>query len=291
MKVVGWFVIVVSFVVSFSSCQKEIDWSLPNTTTSDSTVLWKYVVIDTTLSAGLDTLEVHYFEYDNQKRLTRLLDSLREDTSSSPAYTSSLVTDFFYNGNETLPYKSMGLQKDGTDRRWDTTYFSYQSGLVSLDSARIQISNVTGITWGIITRSFVVNGTTVTMTEKFYSYTNPIPSCVSNSTILLTYTNGNISSENGTTTGCVTGSGDDQITYDNKPNPFYSAIPVHYPTTGFSFVDGNNTQKNNMIEENSTAFHTQRTYSYRSNGLPSVGRVNDLMFPNYSYKGIYYYKN
>ncbi len=283
--------VVLFFVVAFSSCQKEIDDSLPNNVTNDSTVLWKYVVIDTTLSAGLDTLEVHYFEYDNQKRLTRLIDSLREDTSSSPAYTSSLVTDFFYNGNETLPYKSMGLQKDGTDRRWDTTYFSFQNGLVSLDSARIQISNVTGITWGIITRSFTVSGTTITMTEKFYSYTNPIPSCVSNSTVLQTYSNGNIISANGTTTGCVTGSGNVQMNYDNKPNPFYSTIPVHYPTTGFSFVEGNNNQKNNMTEENSTAFHTQRSYSYRSNGLPSVVRVNDLNFPSYSYKGIYYYKN
>jgi hypothetical protein len=291
MKTVAGFLMVVSFIAGFSSCQKEIDWSLPNTTTSDSTVLWKYVVLDTTLTTGLDTLEVYYFEYDSQKRLGRIREYSREDTSSSPAYPYSHISDFSYNGNETRPFKRLETFIQGADNQWDTTYFSYQNGLVSQDSSRIQISDVFGITWGIITHSFAVNGTTVTSTEKFFSYINPNPSCVSNSTVLQTYSNGNISSENSTTTGCVTGSGNDQLTYDNKANPFYSAVPVHYPITGFSMVEGNNNQKNNMTEEISAAFHTQRTYSYRSNGLPSVVIVNDILFPGSSYKGLYYYKN
>ncbi len=290
MKILFGLLITVSFVVVVTSCQKEVDWSLPNTTTTDSTVLWKYVVIDTTLSAGLDTLEVHYFEYDNQKRLTRLIDSLREDTSSSPAYTSSSGTDLFYNGNETLPFKSIQIDKDGADRRWDTAYFSYQGQLVSMDSSRVQISNFSGNTWGIVALYFTKSGNSVTMIERFPNPPGP-PTCETTSIIAQTYSSGNIASEMATSTGCVTGSWDDQMTYDNKMNPFYKAIPVHYPVTDYSFMG--NDQNNNMTEESSLSMgiHTQRTYTYRSNGLPSVVRVNDLNFPGYSYKGIYYYKN
>lgn len=283
MKFMPGILIIYLLLFGLSSCQKEVDGSLPVKTTGDSTVLWKYVVMDTTLSPGLDTLEVYYFEYDNQKRLTRLIDSLRDDTSSSPAYTSTSSTDFFYNGNETQPYKRIGLEKDGSDRRWDTSYYSYQGQLVSMDSIRLQINNIFGNTWGIVARYFTKNGNSVTMIERFP------PTCETNTIITQTYSNGNLASEMATSSGCATGSWDDQMTFDNKTNPFYTAIPVHFPVTGFSYFG--NDQKNNMTEKSSLSMgiHTQHAYTYRSNGLPSVVRVNDLMFPQYSFKGIFYY--
>lgn len=95
------FLLLLLSAILFFSCQREID-ILPDTTPNEGTVLWKYVEMDTTMPSGLDTVDVYFFEYDLQKRIVRLTNYYRDDTSSSPAYPYNSITEFFYTGNDTL---------------------------------------------------------------------------------------------------------------------------------------------------------------------------------------------
>src|SRR5215467_2985599 len=98
---------VILIVLLIVSCQKDSNsdpssnngnnnnGSNNNPPGSDSTVLWKYIEIDTTLAPGSDTLDKTVFFYDNMKRL----DHYYSYDFSIPDTTT--VT-YYYQGSDTL---------------------------------------------------------------------------------------------------------------------------------------------------------------------------------------------
>ena len=282
-------------ILLFSSCQKELDIDLPtggNGTTNDSTVLWKYLQVDTKLPPGLDTLGFSLFEYDNQDRISKINLYDRSDTSSSSAYTGHAETKYYYSGNDTLPFKTTFFTNDFGFAMTDTIYYNYQQGFVSYDSSISFLDDPFGPTRYMTVRNFSNGGSNVASNQKTYTWIYPSPPflCESNLIYVIGYLNGNIVSENGSSTGCGVGGWDIQASYDNKVNPFYS-LSIPYRTLldsrGFFQLQ----QKNNTTETVSSSMnqHTKSSYTYRNDGYPLVVRVQDLFDIDHGYKGIYFY--
>src|SRR5262245_49068568 len=121
------------------SCQRQPDSSLPQPTdngnnnnppSSDSTVLWKYIELDTTLASGSDTIDKTIFFYDNMKRFDHYYSY---DFSITGDFDTTTIT-YYYQGGDTLPYKITSRYHE-TDLDLDTDYYSYNNGIVAWDSS------------------------------------------------------------------------------------------------------------------------------------------------------------
>jgi hypothetical protein len=130
MKTVAGFFIVVSIVIGISSCQKEIDWGLNNSTHNDSIYIKSYILLDTSFASGTDTSEKALFAYDSQKRITRI--DGYEYTPGTTGITAIAWDQRFYNGNDTLPYKI--IWKESGTLEIDTAFIWYSNGSVNRDS-------------------------------------------------------------------------------------------------------------------------------------------------------------
>src|SRR4030095_6514459 len=221
-------VILIALVVV--SCQRQPDNSLPpnsnngnnnngnnnNPPSSDSTVLWKYIEIDTTLAPGSDTLDKTVFFYDNMKRLDHYYsyDFYVPDTT---------IVTYSYQGSDTLPYKITSVYHE-TELDLDTDYYAYNNGIVAWDSSLHHTR------WNIspeeresaILRTYQDHGNTTTILETTYDILPASTwSCHSTIEVSKTYVGGNIAEEQYVNSGCLGGSFSRQWTYDNKVNPFY----------------------------------------------------------------------
>lgn len=121
------------FLLILSSCQKEPDIILDDTNPvlPVTTLLKRYVEVDTTLPPGADTTYKISFTYDNRNRLIKaqyinyyLAPDIYEGTS-----------EYYYTGNDTLPYKFVDTWEDAGSTYRDTVFFFYNNGLVSKDSS------------------------------------------------------------------------------------------------------------------------------------------------------------
>ncbi len=98
-------------IFSFVSCQKDYSPTIVPTTdstikpTNDSTLLKMYVKLDTSHTPGRDTLVKMEFEYDNLKRVNQFRYS--EYDSATGEFDYEFNFQFFYNGTDTLPFKSI----------------------------------------------------------------------------------------------------------------------------------------------------------------------------------------
>src|SRR5688500_7133697 len=82
------------------SCQKEAD-ETPRPgiiNNADSIYLDKLVILDTTQPVGIDTVHKIFFQYDNLKRIKSIF-------SYFVGIMDSSRHEFFYQGNDTLPFK------------------------------------------------------------------------------------------------------------------------------------------------------------------------------------------
>ena len=86
----------------FSSCQKEVDGSLPDNVQNDSTYLDRLIMIDTTIAAPADTFMMIKYIYDSRKRVSKHIYLAKNGNSWDTASTN----EFYYLGNDTLPYKA-----------------------------------------------------------------------------------------------------------------------------------------------------------------------------------------
>jgi hypothetical protein len=294
------FLYLIFFVITFSACQKEA--SLENgsnpvvpVTSPDSTYLSKIYKISFD-GAVLDTVEITNYFYDASKRVTRLT------LTGSNIPGSSIFRDeqYFYNGTDTLPYKSVNIEylNFGAPTTYTTTSFFYynaagqkiadsiiQTAPNSAPLARIETVNHYQYAAGKIygtgqERSFFTNNTssighnsmdTATLdgagnliSNRKHKQYNP-PSAFANDTIISV------------------------ITYDAKPSPFarlsnYKAYTV-FPS-GETVYD-ESAQKNNRlhITETTTGNITGYNlydedftglYTYHANGYPK-----EIFIPNY----------
>lgn len=256
---------------------------------SDSTTLAMYVDLDTTKISGSDTLVVQKYSYDNLKRLSKSYYIEYDD--GVPGALS--LTDLFYNGNDTLPFKitetNYELPSGYTDDQ-DIGYYFYKDGKLISDS--IRRSNAP---------TFFVN--TYTYENNAIISTNIYPSVPYIITVNKHYqtrTNGNTTSQLDSSFVDGVFSGDSKVSfsasYDTKNNPFQnlmsdmssSSIPSGIYTQE-TYSESMLYEKNNPVEIIS-GFHLKYFYEYNQNDYPSVTRVYDIEGPTeFLYKRIFIY--
>ena len=126
-------------LVFFASCQKELSTenglgSTPTSTQNDSTLLSKYIEIDTSATAPFDTLSKGLYTYDNLKRLIKY---------DYVYYTNGVVTVpldlhfynyYFYIANDTLPYLEIDSANEQGNITTETKYHIYSNGKLISDS-------------------------------------------------------------------------------------------------------------------------------------------------------------
>jgi hypothetical protein len=296
MKVVSGILIVVSFIVGFSSCQKEVDWSLPNNPQSADTILIKSVIyLDTTKASGLDTMYKTQFTYDNAKRLVNSFSAEYYYSPPSPPGMTTFNYDFFYNGNSKHPFKQIITQGSLAPYHSFLTYNN--SNFIIKDSS---FSIVTPSTVTIQSYATTASGGFV-MVFKEKDLASGIVTDRDSITYRRVITAGNIlsgvDSSHHPTLGLSTINY--AYNYDNKTNPFLSLVSA-YPYLGPYFFTGDGyilpVGRNNATSFSETYFdgvNTNQTsgtvnYIYRSDGLPLTGRitghpdVNKVLFSYYN---------
>jgi hypothetical protein len=265
-----------------SSCQKEINWGVSSGAVENGgTILSKYVELDTTLPSGQDTTSVYTFAYDNLKRIKRIY-QVKNFQGSSIYYT----TDFFYNGTDDLPYKTIELDKE-SETYVDTSFYTYSNGLVRSDSS---INYSLGSNEFLFTNviSFIVNGSSVFTKLKSF---NSFSAYEDSATLTITRQNGNIISQQDPDN---TINYSMQLTYDNKVNPLYKA-DIHYPIfyehlfNSFGAQKNNKTEKTDFWTSSGTQSHFKFFYTYRSDGYPLTVAKIDLLDASQSRKGLFFY--
>lgn len=279
-----------SIVLLISSCQRELDIDLGDDPTppviADSTLLKMYVELDTTLPSGSDTTYKVIYTYDNQKRV-------KEVTILYDQYFER--GDYFYSGNDSLPYLLVTEWRDFIDTYRDSVYLFYTNGLVSLDSTiEYNITANQFISTEVASFSAAGNNTFV----ERRSYDSPDPSPVSyqaSGTIFKTYQNGNIVTQDDTSSSQVSPDRPHyQVSYDDKPNPFYKT-EIPYP-----ILNKFNVQKNNALEEiawmvvpANPDYHYQFAYTYRADGYPVSVKSTAIYIQGTSetVKGLFFYTN
>ncbi len=108
------------------SCQREVDEQLPEENTV-STSVKEILVIDTTQLPGADTIARITITHDQQARIEKVyVDELANQMSQS--------SEFRYRGNDKSPYLAISILTDVTDIIKDSTFFTYENGIVKKDT-------------------------------------------------------------------------------------------------------------------------------------------------------------
>lgn len=278
------------------SCQKEIGLDsetspIPNPSITDTTLLRKFILLDTTLAAPNDTIYKYSFYYDNLKRCTVL--------KGNDGIDSFVVFNIF-NGNDTLITKRKIYDFSSGDSTIE--YLTYSpAGKILYDSIKeyslsisnffLDYQNTTNQNGIIAVKS---NGTQFEY-NKFSTLRD------NNGNIL------NVKDSLSVLSGInylLKETANSTISYDTRKNPFYKLVPNFLvnvqleSSTIFTFIPFQSLpQKNNILTE--TKFFNPQTsgldnvsntyqYIYNLNNYPVIVRVRDIL-NNKNYKGIYVY--
>jgi hypothetical protein len=281
-----------SMSIFITSCKKDTPSNTNNNPSSGFPRLAKYIELDTTQSAPYDTASIFYFTYDNSGRLTGGLqvyfgsvhDSVEVDLSQN-----------FYQGADTLPYKSYGLDRDLTTPAidYDTALVYYDANGRSIrDSIReTYIDESSSTTTNYISSDrWAFSGSQVSWLN--YNYI-PYSSYPNTDTVTQIISNGNIITQNDIAWG---GGQNYTFSFDTHPNPFYymgAGVTAIYNIAHDESVM-NDPQKNNYtrLQESNSGTDFRNTYTYLSNGWPSTVVFYDWSTGSgiFQYKGIYIYK-
>jgi hypothetical protein len=270
----------------FSSCQKEIHGDiLQSPVNNDGTVLSKYIELDTTFSSGQDTTSIYTFSYDNQKRIKQIY-QVKKFPGFPGALAYYITTDFFYSGGNTLPYKTIELDKEGITYV-DTSFYTYNNEFVSTDSSVNYRADNNELLFTNVT-SFSVTGNNVFVKLKEL---NGVSLYQDSATLTITRQNGNIITQQDPDNTITYNM---QLNYDNKVNPFYNA-DIHYPIIYEHLFNSFNAQKNNTTEAISstklsgTKSQIKYIYTYRIDDYPLEVRKFDVLDPAENRKGLFFY--
>jgi hypothetical protein len=271
MKVLpGAFVLLVlSTILIFSSCQKEIDWGFSNKPQGDSSYLSKYIFMDTTLPAGSDTVTKAFLSYDNSKRLSTI-------QAYNVGTIDSFTYNFRYNGADSLPFL---IIERGTGYNGPATSY-IDSILLTYNNAKVKTDSV--IQWiypansydGTTVRTSLISGNVVKVFERDYGDIGGVITLLNFDSALynVSYSSGNLSSAI-LFSGAVAFYQSVSATYDNKRNPFGKIIKFSYNSFENEIFNEWNIQRNNPLQVQYQ--HTfppsnseQYTYIYRTDGYP-----------------------
>lgn len=273
------------------SCQKTVDETLPPgiVTNADSIYLNKMVVLDTTQPVGMDTVGKMFFQYDNSKRIKSIF-------SYWVGIMDSSRHEFFYQGNDTLPFKIVDHSFEdhgaGFFHYVDTIYYNYADGVVSKDSVLSWNLTTGNIVASPHVRAFTKSGNTVKRISRYYGVFSGNYVFLGSDTANfdVTHSAGNL------TAHTSSGSSDVfvQATYDTKPNPLAKIYTVKYPVFDSYFIADWFTQKNNplqvqfQVDHSSPIENEQLTYIYRSDNYPLSATYSSTDGLDYN-KLLYFY--
>ena len=295
-------------IIILASCQKEFSSENTAITNSiiqdDSTIISKFIDLDTSLISGHDTLDVCTYTYDNLKRIIRI-DYFQYDNITGAPYNLA-QSIFYYAGSDTLPYKRLRnyFEPVGhiSDHYIDTNYYFYSGTRLLKDSTR-PINN--GINPSLFIQTYSYNNNQITEI-----LTIDLGNAVKKDIVYLTKSNGNLTLQ---IDSSFTSSNINPLFFENKkyfsfsydanPNPFLNKpmanVGVTMPYYNLdTYSDDMVYEKNNPVEINETQtdnngiinnYHYRYSYNYKINGYPSVARVVDVNDPTYFFKRIFVY--
>jgi hypothetical protein len=276
------------FIISFSSCQREVDGVLTQDGIADSTYLDRMIFVDTTLPAGSDTTAKYLFKYDNSNRL---ISTIQFEIGG----TDTIREEFFYIANDTLPYKQVYHNLDYSAGPLvyfvDTIFYNYTNQVVTKDST-IEWDLSTNSNYGVRVTEFSILPNKVVERSKQYDFVagGYILFSDNSDTAIVTKQLGNVVFHIDPSPTFISQA---QVTYDNKVNPYFKALKIHYPDFQFLNREGWDAQKNNPIHinfEHATGYIVDEivSYIYRNDNYPLVANRKDVGNNSY-YKIIYKY--
>ncbi|MBI5373737.1 MAG: hypothetical protein HZA79_17055 [Sphingobacteriales bacterium] len=272
----------ISFIV-FTSCQKEIEGSLPAETQNDSTDLLKVIVLDTNLAPGQDTAFIVHYTYDHQKRMASE-EFTEVDYTTNTYYT--FYYRYFYNNSDTLPFRVLIKYNFSTDSM--VTYLTYNNGFIVKDSTVEFVSGTVSTIWKKVFSTVTANKYLLKETE--YDASGDVYRHIDSTIYTRSVIAGNLSSGlDSTWQGDILSPlslsevNSFQFTHDNNINPLNKAI-LWYWGNYDSFDDAvspNSNGVNNLLTANysitypsSSSENYHFSYSYNSSGYPSIGRAS-----------------
>lgn len=307
----------VLLVVSFfmvAGCSKNQEPGKPRGSSS-GVLVKKFVLLDTTRTAPNDTLRVIYFTYDNSDRLTKVSTiyynwtGAPDTTSFNQPYWST--RSFYYNGTDTMPFKTINARRSNVGFAWiikDTSYRKYDAASRLISDSSYTYGYISG---NINPGSFGSNFMSYTygaqyVVRKLYTIThNGAPLEVDS--VLQSAANGNVyyqkdprpvSPNFGYTLHPTC-----NFIFDNHPNPMNKngafTEPIYNSYNDFGIGVNFENQKNNYtsvkksvpIPSGSNDIEFTYKYTYLSDGYPaSVSITNHFQGGAFiTFKGVYIY--
>ncbi|MEO7306160.1 MAG: hypothetical protein ABIR78_02905 [Ferruginibacter sp.] len=286
------FLLILVCFIFFIGCQKEISienggGSTPIVTNTDSIYLDKIYALDNN-GNRVDSIMI---TYDNQKRVI----SMGFNTVSPDVY----MYNYFYNGADTIPFKSRLIQVSSGSSDTTTTYHYYNSNQRNIKDSAIT-SRLDGGPFGsywlyteIVRYNYAVG--------KRYAYTDfifmsPTPgSSVREDTAVVDNEN-NITSSKAYFSGSGLQNTSD-LTFDTHINPFrlLSNFKAHqrFPsgeTLFFEYFPYNNILSLREVNHGSPVNITKYTYTYKPNGLPETALITFNSTPPDTTRFLYRYR-
>lgn len=293
MKKINYITILSLIICTICSCQKESDSrnELPLPTSSDSIYLDKIYI--TSGSITIDTFETVTITYDAQKRVTSMVSSF----SASSTITKRSYT-YSYIGSDTLPFKTTFYLEENSGKDTAITFHFYDATSRNLKDSSLT-SHFSLISGNYSIRNIITNYT-YDVGKKYAYGINEFPLSPTNNYIrkdtATVDANDNITLTKGYFPD-FPGPGFVQrtnsvIAYDNKINPFrlLSNFKAHQQlpsgeTLFFDYLPNNNITSTTETQGGSSPLTTTYTYTYKTNGLPSVA---DVIFDGTDFYKIYY---
>jgi len=284
MKGVIGFLSAIVLLICFSSCQKEVDSTIPGKVQNDSINIWQVIVLDTLYPSPTDTVIKSLISYDAGKRISKdLFIQYNQGVSGTPLLIHEY--SYKYSGANKLPDYIIDDFKDITDptnNYTDTTYFTYNNGLVSKDSTG-------GPADYIVTDFTKLGNTRIKMLQSGPDLFGGI--YIDTTYIYALWQNGNLIKEIDSLwipSFSLWDINTTDITYDTKPNPFKNlVIPYPAPANKDLFTFGIDAlflpTTNNIAKWIDDVATTILTYQYGTNGLPKIATDTDGL------KIFYYY--
>lgn len=257
------------------SCQKNIDYnSTSNQAPNDSIYISTIVELDATVAAPLDTTFKIEIKYDNQHRVISFLEIQYYNTGSAYYTDTPKNATVFYNGIDSLPYKSTMLSDYiAPSRNLETHFYTFSpTGFRDLIYDSIRYTNLASGSSGIKIRTCAYYNDSTILKDKdnsFPVFTTKYNITKSGGDIILQDDGFLVSNQK----------------YDTKPNPLIRLkfLLSEFYRIGAEYNENRylEFQPNNLMEINNEAsfFRTKFKYyhTYNGNGHPTETTIQNLV--------------
>lgn len=286
------------------SCQKEVndpDIVNNNPVSADSSYLSKMYIIDADGSGIVDTFETYTYVYDNLKRVSVLLDSSEDNTLH--VLIPFQTTQYYYNGNDTLPFKSITISyNSGSNYDTTTNFFAYNvSGKLAADSGLyivnppnpIFVKDIRSYQYGSAVITGIRTVTTINQNGTSVSVEKDTAQTDANGNIIHNIKNRDFETVNST------------FTWDTHPSPFarisnfqtFAIVPFG-ETFFYEMPSKNNRLHVTEITTDNSSGTVQHNYdddltgkySYNITGYPSQILIPDPAVPGAYERIVFIYK-